>query len=125
MQGKLLLFTVLLAINIEATTIFHELQFLLFLQHLVLQVLLILSKTSFLQVFIQYSVPLFTGGALEEQIKIDNIAQKMAQGKKRLSREELIYNICSLYLSALSLQELQKAQEQFVQALEEGVKRED
>ncbi len=67
---------------------------------------------------VQYSVPLFTGGALEQQVKIDNIATQMSQSKKRLSREELIYNIRSLYLSALSLQELEKAQEQFVQALE-------
>ena len=68
---------------------------------------------------VQYSVPLFTGGALEQQVQIDNIATQMSQSKKRLSREEFIYNIRSLYLSALSLQELQKAQEQFVQALEE------
>ena len=68
---------------------------------------------------VQYSVPLFTGGALEQQVQIDNIATQMSQSKKRLSREELIYNIRSLYLSALSLQELEKAQEQFVQALEE------
>ena len=68
---------------------------------------------------VQYSVPLFTGGALEQQVQIDNIATQMSQSKKRLSREELIYNIRSLYLSALSLQELEKAQEKFVQALEE------
>jgi outer membrane protein TolC len=66
---------------------------------------------------VQYSVPLFTGGALEQQVKIDNIATKMSQSKKRLSREELIYNIRSLYLSALSLQELQYAQENYVVAL--------
>jgi outer membrane protein TolC len=67
---------------------------------------------------VQYSVPLFTGGALEEQVAIDNIASQMSQSKKRLSREELIYNIRSLYLSALSLQELQISQEGYVGALE-------
>jgi outer membrane protein TolC len=67
---------------------------------------------------VQYSVPLFTGGALEEQVAIDNIASQMSQSKKRLSREELIYNIRSLYLSALSLQELQTSQEGYVSALE-------
>jgi outer membrane protein TolC len=67
---------------------------------------------------VQYSVPLFTGGALEEQVAIDNIASQMSQSKKRLSREELIYNIRSLYLSALSLQELQTSQEGYVGALE-------
>ena len=68
---------------------------------------------------VQYSLPLFTGGALEEQVKIDSIAQQMSQSKKRLSREELIYNIRSLYLSTLSLQELLKAQKQYVNALED------
>jgi outer membrane protein TolC len=68
---------------------------------------------------VQYSVPLFTGGALEQQVKIDNIATQMSHSKKRLSKEELIYNIRSLYLSALSLQELQSSQELYVQALED------
>jgi outer membrane protein TolC len=67
---------------------------------------------------VQYSVPLFTGGAWEEQVAIDNIASQMSQSKKRLSREELIYNIRSLYLSVLSLQELQTSQEGYVGALE-------
>ena len=68
---------------------------------------------------LQYSVPLFTGGALEQQVGIDNIATQMSQSKKKLSREELIYNIRSLYLSALSLQELQSSQEGYVLALED------
>ena len=68
---------------------------------------------------VQYSVPLFTGGALEQQVAIDNIATQMSQSKKRLSREELIYNIRSLYLTALSLQELQGSQEGYVVALKE------
>jgi len=67
---------------------------------------------------IQYTVPLFTGGALEQQVKIDHLGTQMSQSKKRLSREELIYNIRSLYLSALSMQELILAQEYYVQALE-------
>jgi len=68
---------------------------------------------------VQYSVPLFTGGALEQQVKIDSLVTQMSQSKKRLSQEELIYNIRSLYLSALSLQELQTSQEGYVVALEE------
>jgi len=66
---------------------------------------------------LQYSVPLFTGGALEQQIKIDALATQMGQSQQKLSREELIYNIRSLYLSALSLQELIIAQEAYVDAL--------
>ena len=67
---------------------------------------------------IQYTVPLFTGGALEQQVKIDEIAEQMSHSKKKLSREELIYNIRSLYLSALSLQELETAQKHYVNALQ-------
>ena len=68
---------------------------------------------------VQYSVAIFTGGALEEQVKIDSLVTEMSQSKQRLSQEELIYNIRSLYLSALSLQELQTSQEGYVVALEE------
>ncbi len=68
---------------------------------------------------VQYSVPLFTGGAMEQQITIDNLSTQMSQSRQKLSREELIYNIRSLYLSALSLQELQGSQESHLQALEE------
>ena len=67
---------------------------------------------------IQYSVPLFTGGALEEQVAIDKLGKQMIESTKRLSREELIYNIRSLYLSALSLQEISTSQEAYVIALE-------
>lgn len=66
---------------------------------------------------VQYSVPLFTGGALERQVDIDRLSEKMSQSKQRLSREELIYNIRSLYLSALSLQEVLTSQEEYVEAL--------
>ena len=68
---------------------------------------------------IQYSVPLFTGGALEQEVGMNNIAKAMSQSKRELSREELIYNIRSLYLSALSIQEIIGSQSEYVEALEE------
>ena len=68
---------------------------------------------------IQYTVPLFTGGAMERQVGIDNIATQMSQSRKRLSKEELIYNIRSLYISALSIQELIGSQKSYVDALRE------
>ena len=66
---------------------------------------------------LQYSVPLFTGGALEQQVEIDKLGKKVGESRKKLSREELIYNIRSLYLSALSLQELERSQQTYVEAL--------
>lgn len=66
---------------------------------------------------IQYSVALFTGGALKEQVEIDKLAKSMSKMRTKLSREELIYNIRSLYLSGLSLQELISAQNLYIDAL--------
>ena len=67
---------------------------------------------------IQYAIPLFTGGVLEQQIAIDQLSKTMAQRKSKLSREELIYNIRSLYLSGLSLQDLISSQNSYIKALE-------
>jgi outer membrane protein TolC len=67
---------------------------------------------------LQFSMPLFTGGALKEQVYIDKISERMGESRRALTKEELIYNIRSLYLSALSLQEIILSQEQYVVALE-------
>ncbi len=67
---------------------------------------------------IQYSVPLFTGGALEQQVEIDKLSKTMTIKKAKLSREELIYNIRSLFLSGLSLQDLITSQNSYINALE-------
>jgi outer membrane protein TolC len=66
----------------------------------------------------QYSVPIFTGGALNQQVKIDQLSKNISQSRAKLSREELIYNIRSLYISGLTLQELISAQNQYINALE-------
>jgi len=67
---------------------------------------------------LQYSVAIFTGGALNQQVQIDQLTKSMSQSRAKLSREELIYNIRSLYLSGLSLQELISAQNQYIEALD-------
>ena len=67
---------------------------------------------------IQYSVPLYTGGALSQQVEIDNLSKVMAETKSKLTREELIYNIRSLYLSGLSIQALINSQDSYIQALQ-------
>ena len=59
---------------------------------------------------LNYAVPLFTGGAQSRQIEIDQIASVMAEGSLRLSKAQLIYNIRTLYLTALSLREIRSAQ---------------
>ena len=59
---------------------------------------------------LNYAVPLFTGGAQTRQIEIDQIATVMAEGSLKLTKAQLIYNIRTLYLSILSLQEILYAQ---------------
>ena len=66
---------------------------------------------------IVYSVPLFTGFAQSRQIEMDAIAKAIYDSKLSLSKEELAYNVASLYLSILSLEEMLQAQRRHVRAL--------
>ena len=67
---------------------------------------------------IVYNVPLFTGFAQTRQIEIDDIGTQMSQAKAKLTKEQLVYNIRSLYLSILAQQEILKAQKSYTKALE-------
>jgi len=67
---------------------------------------------------LQYTVPLFTGFAQTRQVEIEGIAKKMSQAKNRLSTEQLIYNIRSLYLSVLAQKEMLHAQQRYTKALQ-------
>ncbi len=64
-----------------------------------------------------YSVALFTGFAQTRQVEIDEIAKNVSKIKLRLTKEQLCYNIKSIYLSILSLQELLKAQKEYTKSL--------
>ena len=66
---------------------------------------------------IVYSVPLFTGFAQTRQIEMDSIATQLSQSKLSLTKEQLVYNVASLYLSVLALQEMSYAQQKHVTAL--------
>ena len=66
---------------------------------------------------LSYNVPLFTGFAQTRQLEIDTLSQEMAKAKLTLTREELVYNIRSLYLSVLAQQEIHKAQHFYTKAL--------
>ncbi len=67
---------------------------------------------------LNYSVALFTGFAQTRAVEMDSIAQEMAKSKLLLTKEQLVYNISSLYLSILALQDIYDAQIKHVQALE-------
>jgi outer membrane protein TolC len=64
-----------------------------------------------------YSVPLFTGFAQTRQVEMDSISTRLSQSKLSLTKEQLAFNVASLYLSILALQEMSKAQSTYVEAL--------
>jgi len=66
---------------------------------------------------LNYSVPLFTGFAQTREIEITAIASQMSQAKMKLTKEQLVYNIRSLYLSVLAQKEILKAQKSYTSAL--------
>ena len=66
---------------------------------------------------VTYSVPLFTGFAQTRQVEMDAIATQLSKSKLSLTQEQLIYNVASLYLSILALQDMSAAQQKHVDAL--------
>jgi len=66
---------------------------------------------------IMYSVPLFTGFAQTRQVEMDSIATQLSKSKLSLTKEQLAYNVASLYLSILALQDMSMAQKKHVGAL--------
>ncbi|WP_457642983.1 TolC family protein [Persephonella sp.] len=58
---------------------------------------------------ISYTVPLFTGFEIEESIKISRINKKIKQLDYRLTKNELVYNIKSIYLKILELEKQKEA----------------
>lgn len=63
---------------------------------------------------IAYNVVLFDGFAQQNSYKISDLAYKNSTLKIKLAKEELIYNVRSLYLSLLALQEQLDAQMRYV-----------
>ncbi len=66
---------------------------------------------------VMYSIPLFTGFAQTRQVEMDSLATRLSQSKLSLTKEQLAYNVASLYLSALALQDMTHAQKKHVNAL--------
>ncbi len=66
---------------------------------------------------VMYTVPLFTGFAQTRQVEMDALAAELSKSRLSLTKEQLAYNVASLYLSILALQDMFKAQQQHVDAL--------
>ena len=71
---------------------------------------------------IAYNVPLFTGFSQTRQIEIEGISKQMSVAKAKLTKEQLVYNIRSLYLSVLAQKEMLKAQKSYTKALKKLTK---
>ncbi len=67
---------------------------------------------------VMYTVPLFTGFAQTRQVEMDVIATELSTSKLSLTKEQLAYNVASLYLSILALQDMLQAQHQHVATLQ-------
>lgn len=67
---------------------------------------------------VKYSVPLFTGFSQTRQVEMDSIATELSKSKLSLTKEQLAYNVASLYLSILALKDMSYAQKKHVDALE-------
>jgi len=65
----------------------------------------------------RYSVPLFTGFAQTRQVEIAHIAEVLSAIRLRLTKEEVVYNIRSLYLSILAQEEILHAQKRYTKAM--------
>jgi outer membrane protein TolC len=65
-----------------------------------------------------YEVALFTGFAQTRAIEIAALQKEMAGAALKLSREQLIFNVKTLYVNILSLQTQEEAQNVYVEALQ-------
>jgi len=66
---------------------------------------------------IMYEVPLFTGFAQQRSVEIAAMQKEMAEVTLKLSEEQLVYNVKSLYVNALALERQEAAQNEYTQAL--------
>ncbi len=66
---------------------------------------------------ITYEVALFTGFADTRSVEIADLQKRLAASLLRVSREQLIYNVRSLYVSILAAREQERAQEAYVDSL--------
>jgi len=66
---------------------------------------------------IMYELPLFTGFAQQRSVEIAELEKKMARVTYKIGREQLIYNVKTIYVNILSQKAQQKAQLQYSKAL--------
>ncbi len=78
----------------------------------------IATTQDLLNTAIVYEVGLFNGFQQTRSIEASQLQKEMAIATLKLSREQLIYNVKSLYVNILSLQAQHQAQQNYVDALQ-------
>ena len=76
------------------------------------------TTENFFNAGIVYEVALFTGFARTRTLEIAALQKEISGKNLKLSREQLIYNVKTLYVNILSLQFQKKAQATYVEALQ-------
>ncbi len=66
---------------------------------------------------VMYEVPLFTGFSQQRTVEMANMQKEMAGVALKLSEEQLIYNVKTLYVNTLALGHQLRAQQAYVKAL--------
>ncbi len=67
---------------------------------------------------IVYELPLFTGFARTNAVKISSLQKEIAASMLNLSKEQLIYNVKSIYVNLLGLDAQAESQRKYVEALQ-------
>lgn len=67
---------------------------------------------------IMYEATVFTGFARKRSIEIAALQKELVDSTTRLSREELIYNVKTIYVNILALQAQYEAQQSYIRALQ-------
>jgi len=67
---------------------------------------------------IMYELPLFTGFAQQSSVEIALLEKEMAESALKLGREQLIYNVKTLYINILAQQTQEEAQRQYYSTLQ-------
>jgi len=68
---------------------------------------------------ISYSVPIFTGFQIKRSVEIAHLGKKIKEMQYRLTKNQIIYNIRTIYLKILSLQKQKEAFKAYKDSLKE------
>ena len=75
------------------------------------------STEDMMSVGVNYTVTLFSGFAQRSQVAISSLQKDMAQQRSKLTKEQIVYNVKTLYANILAQEDVLKAQKSYAKAL--------